>query len=94
MVPSVEIYDPRVGTWIVGEPMNQSRGYSAAAVLKESIYVIGGVQSNEEIVDVVCNLISLFISCLVSYCSWWQTLMCYGCRLNVTRRVKVGKCLA
>ncbi|XP_025888590.1 uncharacterized protein [Solanum lycopersicum] len=53
MVPSVEIYDPRVGTWIVGEPMNQSRGYSAAAVLKESIYVIGGVQSNEEIVDVV-----------------------------------------
>lgn len=53
MVPSIEIYDPRLETWIIGEPMNHSRGYSAAAVLKESIYVIGGVQSNEEIVDVI-----------------------------------------
>ncbi|KAJ8533110.1 hypothetical protein K7X08_015999 [Anisodus acutangulus] len=53
MVPSIEIYDPRIGTWMIGEPMNHSRGYSAAAVLKESIYVIGGVQSDEELVDVV-----------------------------------------
>ncbi|KAK4377608.1 hypothetical protein RND71_003904 [Anisodus tanguticus] len=52
MVPSTEIYDPRVGAWMVGEPMEHSRGYSAAVVLKGSIYVIGGVQSDEEVVDV------------------------------------------
>ncbi|KAG8374458.1 hypothetical protein BUALT_Bualt11G0134300 [Buddleja alternifolia] len=51
MVLSVEIYDPRLGTWMTGEPMNQGRGYLAAAVLKESIYAIGGVQTNEEVVD-------------------------------------------
>lgn len=53
MVPSIEIYDPRRGTWMIGEPMNCSRGYSAAAVLKESIYVIGGVKSDNEIIDTV-----------------------------------------
>ncbi|KAK6152545.1 hypothetical protein DH2020_015180 [Rehmannia glutinosa] len=51
MVPSVEIYDPRLGTWMTGEPMNQARGYLSAAVLNESIYVIGGVKTNEDIVD-------------------------------------------
>ncbi|KAL8504906.1 hypothetical protein ACS0TY_016195 [Phlomoides rotata] len=51
MVPSVEIYDPRLGTWMPGEPMNYARGYSAAAVLNESIYVIGGVEADEEIVE-------------------------------------------
>lgn len=53
MVRSTEIYDPRLATWMVGEPMELARGYSAAAVLQDSIYVIGGVKSNEEIVDVV-----------------------------------------
>lgn len=53
MVPSIEIYDPRRGTWTIGEAMNYSRGYSAAAVLKESIYVIGGVKSDNEIIDTV-----------------------------------------
>ncbi|XP_049344242.1 uncharacterized protein LOC125808607 [Solanum verrucosum] len=53
MVRSTEIYDPRLATWMVGEPMELARGYSAAAVLQDSIYVIGGVKSNEEIVDVI-----------------------------------------
>lgn len=53
MVPNTEIYDPRLATWMVGEPMKHSRGYSAAVVLHESIYVIGGVQPGEEVVDVV-----------------------------------------
>ncbi|KAK4342679.1 hypothetical protein RND71_038495 [Anisodus tanguticus] len=26
MVPSIEIYGPRIGTWMIGEPMNHSRG--------------------------------------------------------------------
>ncbi|PKI34133.1 hypothetical protein CRG98_045488 [Punica granatum] len=51
MVPSVEIFDPRLGSWIVGEPMNCSRGYSAAADLDGSIYVIGGVRADESIAD-------------------------------------------
>lgn len=67
MVPSIEIYDPRLETWMIGEPMNHSRGYSAAAVLKESIYVIGGVQSNEEIVDTVCTIISCLVSCMFTH---------------------------
>lgn len=53
MIPSVEIYDPRLGTWIMGEPMDQSRGYSAAVVVKDSIYVTGGLQSDDTIVDIV-----------------------------------------
>ncbi|KAK4342676.1 hypothetical protein RND71_038492 [Anisodus tanguticus] len=43
MVPRIEIYDPRLGTWMIGEPMNHSRGYSVVAVLKKSNYVIGEV---------------------------------------------------
>lgn len=59
MVPSVEIFDPRLGSWMIGEPMDQSRGYSCAAVLKDSLYVIGGVkpgdgEKHETIVDTVC----------------------------------------
>ncbi|KAM3287728.1 putative protein isoform X1 [Capsicum chacoense] len=53
MVPSIEIFVPCHGTWMLGEPMKYSRGYSTAAVLKESIYVIGGVQSDDEIVDMI-----------------------------------------
>ncbi|KZT75455.1 kelch-like protein diablo [Dorcoceras hygrometricum] len=53
MVPSVEIYDPRLGTWMSGEPMKQSRGYSATAVVGESIYVIGGLTDNKEVLDTI-----------------------------------------
>lgn len=53
MVRSTEIYDPRLGTWMAGEPMELARGYAAAAVLQESIYVIGGIKANEEVADVV-----------------------------------------
>lgn len=63
MVPSVEIYDPRLGTWMPGEPMNYGRGHSAAAVLNESIYVIGGVETDEEIVEkVYIDIFTLFLS--------------------------------
>lgn len=47
MVSSVEIFDPRVGSWMTGEPMSEQRGYAAAAVLKGSMYIIGGVVSGE-----------------------------------------------
>ncbi|XP_069146537.1 uncharacterized protein [Solanum lycopersicum] len=51
MMSSIEIYDPHQGTWMIGEPMNYSRGYVTAAALKESIYVIGGAQSDNEVLD-------------------------------------------
>lgn len=57
MVPSVEVFDPRLGTWVMGETMNHPRGYSAAAVVKESIYVIGGVRVGDNIVDTVSKSI-------------------------------------
>ncbi|KAF1895617.1 hypothetical protein Lal_00041898 [Lupinus albus] len=53
MVSSVDVFDPRLGAWIMGEPMNHARGYCAAAVVKESIYVFGGVKVGETIVDTV-----------------------------------------
>lgn len=52
MVPSMEIYDPRLGTWVMGEPMNQARGYLATVVLHDSIYAIGGIRADEGI-DIV-----------------------------------------
>lgn len=57
MVPSVEIYDPRMGSWMSGEPINQARGYAAAAVVEGSIYVIGGLRAGEDIVDSVCSFL-------------------------------------
>ncbi|KAG9139173.1 hypothetical protein Leryth_024668 [Lithospermum erythrorhizon] len=53
MASNMEIYDPRLCKWMPGDPMNQPRGFSAAAVLKDSIYVIGGVESLSEMVDSV-----------------------------------------
>lgn len=53
MIPTVEIFDPRLGYWIMGEPMNCARGYSAAAVLGGLIYVIGGVRADESIANTV-----------------------------------------
>lgn len=60
MVSSVEIYDPRTGTWITGEPMKDLRGYSAVAVVKDSIYVIGGYKGEaEDILDTVRLVLNL-----------------------------------
>lgn len=70
MSSSMEIYDPRLGKWIDGEPMNEPRGYIAAAVLKESMYVIGGIQSGEDIVEPVCvQNISLHFQHLICFSS-------------------------
>ncbi|CAA0836250.1 Unknown protein [Striga hermonthica] len=53
MVPSVEIYDVRMGTWTAGESLNQGRAFLAAAVLKDSIYVIGGLKVGPSIIDTI-----------------------------------------
>ncbi|KAJ1419284.1 Kelch-type beta propeller [Sesbania bispinosa] len=50
MVPSIELFDPCLGAWMIGELMNHPKEYFAAAV-KESIHVIGDVKVDENIVD-------------------------------------------
>jgi len=61
MVQSIEVFDPRLGTWTMGEPMSHPRGYCAAVVVKESIYMIGGVKVGEDIVDIVSKSFSLML---------------------------------
>ena len=57
MVPSIEVYDPRLRAWIMGEPMIPSKGYSTIAIVNESIYIVGGVKDGENIVDTVSKYI-------------------------------------
>ncbi|KAJ0089196.1 hypothetical protein Patl1_31444 [Pistacia atlantica] len=49
MVSSIEIYNSRIDSWMRADPMKQTRGYSAAAVLKESIYVVAGVAAGDKV---------------------------------------------
>jgi len=56
LVASVEVFDPRRGTWMTDTPMNHARGYSAAAVLGNAVYVIGGWEGNGNIADKVSTL--------------------------------------
>lgn len=90
MVPSIEVYDPRLGSWMSGEPMKHSRGYLGAAVVKEAIYVIGGVKNGSEIVDTVPYLLPQF-PLGVKFRGIRLTHQLYDNRWNVLRRAKVGK---
>lgn len=90
MVPSIEVYDPRLGSWMSGEPMKHSRGYLGAAVVKEAIYVIGGVKNGSEIVDTVPYLLPQFLLG-VKFRGIRLTHQLYDNRWNVLRRAKVGK---
>ena len=58
MVSSIETFDPRLNSWEMGEPMKSERGYAAAAVLGNSLFTIGGVKDDKNIVDVVCSFLS------------------------------------
>lgn len=55
MVSSVEIFDPRLNAWRMGDPMSAPRGYAAAVTLDGSAYLIGGLKSNVQILDTVRN---------------------------------------
>jgi hypothetical protein len=67
MVPSIEIFDPRLGSWRIGEPMKNPRGYFAAGAVKESICVIGGIRVGENIVDTVSYILPWFPSCTICF---------------------------
>ncbi|XP_075111109.1 uncharacterized protein LOC107794575 isoform X3 [Nicotiana tabacum] len=53
MVSFVEILDPPFGSWVMGEQMSSPRGYSGAAVVGGNIWVIGGVNDHEEVLDTI-----------------------------------------
>lgn len=55
MVSSTEIYDPRLNAWRMGDPMITPRGYAAAVNLNDSLFLIGGMQSNVQILDTVSD---------------------------------------
>ena len=56
MDSTVEIYDPRLGYWIMSESLSNSRGYFATAVIGNSIFVIGGLNQDNEVLDTVRNI--------------------------------------
>lgn len=62
IIQSVESFDPRLGSWMPAEPMYNSRGYSTAAVVKDTIYVIGGMKADECIAETVSFILSCFLS--------------------------------
>ncbi|CAD6269082.1 unnamed protein product [Miscanthus lutarioriparius] len=54
MVATVEVYEPRMPSWMMVEPMNYTRGYHSSAVLGGSIFTFGGVKGEADtILDVV-----------------------------------------
>ena len=53
---SVEVLDPRVGFWMKGEPMKETRKYAGAVVIGDSIYVMGGVNEELKILHTVCKM--------------------------------------
>ena len=53
MVSTVEIFDPRLNAWKMGDPMSNPRGYASAVTFDDSLFVLGGLRSNEQILDTV-----------------------------------------
>ncbi|KAL0912002.1 hypothetical protein M5K25_017943 [Dendrobium thyrsiflorum] len=53
MVSTVEIYDPRANAWMPGEPMKCNRGYGASALLGNSVFIIGGIENGENMIETI-----------------------------------------
>ncbi|KAL0299340.1 UNVERIFIED_CONTAM: B2 protein [Sesamum radiatum] len=53
MVSSIEVLDPRVGSWMMEEPMQAAKGYFGSFVLGEKLYVVGGCMQEMEVLDVI-----------------------------------------
>lgn len=52
---TVEVFDPRACSWMMGESMKTARGNFSADVSGEKIFVIGGMKDNEQILDSVSH---------------------------------------
>lgn len=55
MVPTAEVFEPRVGSWMMLEPMKYARGYMGCVTLGNFFCVISGMQENDQILDSVSN---------------------------------------
>jgi hypothetical protein len=93
MVSSIEIYDPRLNAWRMGDPMNTPRGYAAAVNLDDSLFLIGGMQSNVQILDTVsdCTGGSLLFNSVL-----WsdpKILPLFHCRWKFTMQALAGQYL-
>ncbi|CAK9160617.1 unnamed protein product [Ilex paraguariensis] len=53
MVSTVEVFDPRIGSWMAEESMKDPRGFFAAIVSGGKIYVIGGLDHNSTILETI-----------------------------------------
>lgn len=60
LVQSVESFDPRLGSWMPAEPMYFPRGYPAAAIVEDTMYVIGGMKDDENIAETVSFILQCF----------------------------------
>jgi len=61
MVATVEMYDPRMPSWVIVEPMSCTRGYHSSAVLGGSIYTFGGVKAEG---DTILDVVGCYSSCI------------------------------
>jgi hypothetical protein len=97
MVSSVEIYDPRLNAWRMGDPMNTPRGYAAAVYLDDSLFLIGGMQSNVQILDTVSDRAThtsyRSILCSVLFCSVLKMSPLICSRWKFTMQVLAGQSL-
>ncbi|KAL5731210.1 hypothetical protein ACHQM5_003961 [Ranunculus cassubicifolius] len=50
-LPSVEIFEPRKGSWVPGDEMKVPRGHFVAPVIGDAIYAIGGQTEGNYILD-------------------------------------------
>lgn len=99
MVPTVEVFEPRVGSWTMLEPMKYARGYMGTVTLGNTIYVISGMQENEEILDTVSNQAFFFALLSFRFANYIISselitnsflAFVFGGRWSVTLRVKDG----
>ena len=92
MVSTVKMFDPRVGSWMMEESMNEARGYFGAVVLRDSIYVLGGLNNNGTILDTVC-ISSRKCILLWHFMLGFRYINCFILlyRWSVTSKVMAGK---
>ncbi|MCL7028198.1 hypothetical protein MKW94_000593, partial [Papaver nudicaule] len=72
MVSTVEEFDPRNNSWIARDEMKEARGYTTAAVIGESIFVISGLKDGRIVTETVLILflVRSSFACLSSSAAW------------------------
>jgi hypothetical protein len=79
----------------MGNPMNIPRGYAAAANLDDNVFLIGGMQSNVQILDTVSDCTVICTSCqsCALFCSVLKIIPLFCYRWKFTMRALAGPSL-